>query len=93
MWLAGHGRPGTADDPGPGRWSHAIAASMLNGQPTIMAGIHEGGMIDIWNLRSRSHDQIDIGSSILALAVHPSQEIAVGTSDRIALNRLRHDRT
>jgi len=43
------------------------------------SGIHEGGMIDIWNLRSRSRDQIDIGSSILALAVHPSQEIAVGT--------------
>jgi hypothetical protein len=51
IWLAGpgHGRPGTADDPDPGRWSRAIAASMLNGQPAIMAGIHEGGMIDIWN--------------------------------------------
>lgn len=65
---------------------------MLNGQPTIMAGIHEDGMIYIWNLRSRSHDQIDIGSSILAVAVHPSQEIAVGTSDEIAMLRLKDDR-
>lgn len=80
------------DDPGPGRRSRAIAASMPNGEPTIMAGLREGGMIDIWNLRSRSHDYIDIGSSVLAVAVHSSQEIVVGTSDGIALIRLRDDR-
>jgi hypothetical protein len=49
-------------------------------------------MIDIWNLRSRSRDQIDIGSSIHALAEHPSQEVAAGTSDEIAMLRLEDDR-
>jgi WD40 repeat protein len=69
-------------------WSRGLAATTSNGQPVVMTGSHQNGLIDIWYIRSGRHQRIDIGSSILALAAGPDQTLAVGTKDGVILIRL-----
>jgi len=69
-------------------WCRGLAATMLDGHPVIMAGSHQNGVIDMWNVGNGRHQRIDIGSAILALAAGPGPTLAVGSEDGIILFRL-----
>jgi WD40 repeat protein len=69
-------------------WSRGLTAITINGAPVIIAGSHQNGVIDIWNVYSGTRRRIDIGSAILALATGPNRTLAVGTEDGVVLIRL-----
>ena len=69
-------------------WCRAIAATVSNGQITVMAGSREGGVLNIWELESSTQWRIDVGSSILALAARPDRILAVGAEDGVTLIRI-----
>jgi WD40 repeat protein len=69
-------------------WSRGLAATTSDGQPVIMTGSHQNGVIDVWYVHSGRHQRIDIGSAIYALATGPDRTLAVGTGDGVILIRL-----
>jgi hypothetical protein len=72
-------------------WCRGIAAAEYDGDKVVMAGSHDDCVIDIWNLNSGEQYQIDVGSSILALAAGPNRTLAVGTKDGVALLQFARD--
>ena len=72
-------------------WYRGLAATTWDGHLIVLAGSHDNGVIDIWDVATGTHRRIDIGSAILSLAAGPQHTLAVGTEDGIALIKFRYD--